>query len=181
MFSASYRGFILRNKKVIVFVQRLLPQLDEHFPCRNAIFDPLWNLQMVSLSMETLIFVKIWSVVAHTVPGVPIKSQHLAPNRCQTTVKNHLKKTWFSCNFWSTMCYFRAVFRRVPDELRQNWAAQSKENRFLHRIMWGNFFFWSKKSLRNVVLKINTKSCTSINHLHKNHRKVYPQLSEWTL
>ena len=41
MFSASYRGFIVRNKKVFVFVQRLLPQLDEHFPCRNAIFDPL--------------------------------------------------------------------------------------------------------------------------------------------
>ena len=59
MFSASYRGFILRNKKVFVFVQRLLPQLDEHFPCRNAIFDPLWNLQMVSPSIETLIFLKI--------------------------------------------------------------------------------------------------------------------------
>ena len=59
MFSASYRGFISRNKKVFVcyrFVQRLPPL---HFPCRSAIFDPLWNLQMVSLSMETLIFLKI--------------------------------------------------------------------------------------------------------------------------
>ena len=63
--------------------------------CRSAIFDPLWNLQMVSLSMETLIFLKIWSVVAHTVPGVSIKSQHLAPNRCQTTAKNHQKNMVF--------------------------------------------------------------------------------------
>ena len=65
-FSASYRGFISRNKKVFVcceFVQRLLPQLDEHldehFQCRNAIFDPLWNLPTVSPSIETLIFLKI--------------------------------------------------------------------------------------------------------------------------
>ena len=67
----------------------------EHFPCRNAIFDPLWNLQMVSPSIETLIFLKIWSVVAHTVPRVPIKSQHLAPTHCQTTVENHQKSTFF--------------------------------------------------------------------------------------
>ena len=73
----------------------IFPQLDEHFPCRNAIFDPLWNLQMVSPSIETFIFRKIWSVVAHTVPRVPIKSQHLAPTHCQTTVENHQKSTFF--------------------------------------------------------------------------------------
>ena len=71
------------------------PWLDEHFSCRNAIFDPLWNLQTVSPSIETLIFLQIWSVVAHTVPRVPIKSQHLAPNYCQTIVENHLKNMFF--------------------------------------------------------------------------------------
>ena len=90
---------LLRIQKYQILPEHFDEHFDEHFPCRNAIFDPLWNLQTVSPSIKTLIFLKIWSVVAHTVPGMPIKSQHLAPNHCQTIVENHQKKHVFHAIF----------------------------------------------------------------------------------